>query len=127
MLAWMGLPELSWHLVLLVRRARRCLCLPAHPPAHPPLAQMSLCLYVGNAMKDLVCSPRPLAVAYGRQRLKLLGEGGEEAELNAKVGGAGGRAGKAGGRGPPPTLPTCPRPPPPPAPLRSMACPLPTP
>lgn len=50
---------------------------------------MTLALYVGNAIKDLVCSPRPLGVPYGRQRLRLLGAQGEEAELNAKVGGQG--------------------------------------
>ncbi len=47
--------------------------------------QMTLALYVGNAIKDLVCSPRPLGVPYGKQRLRLLGAQGEEAELNAKV------------------------------------------
>lgn len=48
---------------------------------------MSLCLYVGNAIKDLVCAPRPLQVAYGREKLKLLGGHSTEVEVNAKVGG----------------------------------------
>lgn len=51
--------------------------------------QMSLALYVGNAIKDLVCSPRPLSVSYGRERLKFLGASDEEVELNAKVGSMG--------------------------------------
>ena len=46
---------------------------------------MTLCLYVGNAIKDLVSSPRPLGVAYGREKLKFLGASDEEVELNAKV------------------------------------------
>lgn len=47
--------------------------------------QMTLSLYVGNAIKDLVSSPRPLGVPYGRQRLRFLGGSDEETELNAKV------------------------------------------
>jgi membrane-associated phospholipid phosphatase len=61
-LIWLGLPELGWHLVVL----------------------MSLTLYVGNAMKDLVCAPRPLNVAYGRAKLAFSGIGSGEADLNAK-------------------------------------------
>lgn len=52
---------------------------------HPPLLQMALALYVGNAMKDLLSAPRPLGLPYGRQKLLLLSGGSEEAELNAKV------------------------------------------
>lgn len=50
--------------------------------------QMTLSLFVGNAIKDLVCSPRPLGLAYGRQRLKFLAadSSDEEVQLNAKVG-----------------------------------------
>ncbi|EFN52812.1 hypothetical protein CHLNCDRAFT_138478 [Chlorella variabilis] len=62
MLFWLGLPELGRDLVCL----------------------MALALYVGNAIKDLVCSPRPLSVSYGKQRLKFLGASDEEVELNAK-------------------------------------------
>lgn len=62
-------------------------CLPCPP------VQMTLALYVGNAIKDLVCSPRPLGVSYGKQRLRLLGAQGEEAELNAKVRASGGWVG----------------------------------
>lgn len=58
----MGLPELGWHLIVL----------------------MNLSLYVGNAMKDLVSAPRPLGVSYGAARLAFLGSGTEEATLNAK-------------------------------------------
>lgn len=49
---------------------------------------MTLSLFVGNAIKDLVCSPRPLGLAYGRQRLKFLAadSSDEEVQLNAKVG-----------------------------------------
>ena len=59
---WLGLPELGWHLVVL----------------------MTLTLYVGNAMKDLVSAPRPLGLQYGEARLSFLGKGSEEANLNAK-------------------------------------------
>ncbi|PSC73444.1 lipid phosphate phosphatase delta [Micractinium conductrix] len=61
-LFWLGLPELGRNLVFL----------------------MSLALYVGNAIKDLVCAPRPLGVAYGKQKLQFLGASDEEIELNAK-------------------------------------------
>ncbi|PRW39349.1 lipid phosphate phosphatase delta [Chlorella sorokiniana] len=63
-LFWLGLPELGRDLVLL----------------------MTLSLFVGNAIKDLVCSPRPLGLAYGRQRLKFLAadSSDEEVQLNAK-------------------------------------------
>ena len=54
-------------------------------PSFPVLLQMTLCLYVGNAIKDLVCAPRPLGLSYGAQRLKLLGASDEEVQLNAKV------------------------------------------
>lgn len=60
----------------------------AHPALTSCLAQMTLSLFVGNAIKDLVCSPRPLGLAYGRQRLKFLAadSSDEEVQLNAKVG-----------------------------------------
>lgn len=45
---------------------------------------MSLCVYVGNAIKDLVCAPRPLAVAYAKEKLKFLGGNHTEAKVNAK-------------------------------------------
>lgn len=45
---------------------------------------MTLTLYVGNAMKDLVSAPRPLGVSYGNARLSFLGKGSEEVNLNAK-------------------------------------------
>lgn len=62
-LLWLGLPELGFHLVML----------------------MTLTLYVGNAMKDLVSAPRPLGLQYGGARLKLLGKASKEASLNAQV------------------------------------------
>lgn len=46
---------------------------------------MTLALYVGNALKDLLSAPRPLGLPYGRQKLLLLSGGSEEAELNAKA------------------------------------------
>ena len=46
---------------------------------------MSLCLYVGNAIKDLVCAPRPLQVPYGKEKLKFLGGQSTDAEVNSKV------------------------------------------
>jgi membrane-associated phospholipid phosphatase len=63
---WLGLPELGWRLVLL----------------------MALCLYVGNAMKDLACAPRPRGVAYGATRVRLLGPAGADAVANAAEYGA---------------------------------------
>lgn len=45
---------------------------------------MTLTLYVGNAMKDLVSAPRPISLRYGHQRLAFLGGGSEEAEKNSK-------------------------------------------
>ncbi|KAG7670509.1 hypothetical protein KSW81_003071 [Nannochloris sp. 'desiccata'] len=59
---WLGFPELGWHLVVL----------------------MTLTLYVGNAMKDLVSAPRPLGVSYGKARLSFLAKGSEEQNINAK-------------------------------------------
>jgi hypothetical protein len=47
---------------------------------------MTLTLYVGNAMKDLVCAPRPMGLKHGKARVKALGAGSEEAAQNAKVG-----------------------------------------
>jgi membrane-associated phospholipid phosphatase len=61
-LIWCGLPELGWHLVVL----------------------MTLTLYVGNAIKDLIASPRPLNIKYGRQKIKALGSQGTEHLLNAQ-------------------------------------------
>lgn len=62
---------------------------------------MALCLYVGNAIKDLVCAPRPLQVAYGREKLKFFGGSSREEEANSKVGqGAGGGPGRAASLGP---------------------------
>lgn len=61
-LIWCGLPQLGWHLVLL----------------------MTLTLYVGNALKDLLASPRPLNIKYGRQRIKPLGSDSTEHLLNAQ-------------------------------------------
>lgn len=45
---------------------------------------MTLTLYVGNAMKDLVSAPRPLGVSYGKARLSFLAKGSEEQNINAK-------------------------------------------
>ncbi|KDD74787.1 hypothetical protein H632_c1074p0, partial [Helicosporidium sp. ATCC 50920] len=61
---WAGLPELGMQLVTL----------------------MALSLYVGNAIKDLVCAPRPMALRprRGAPRVRLLGRAFEEAELNAR-------------------------------------------
>lgn len=61
-LFWLGLPELGRDLVFM----------------------MALAVYVGNAIKDLVCAPRPLGLSYGRQRLLFLGGSDEEVEKNAK-------------------------------------------
>ena len=60
-LIWSGFPELGIHLVLL----------------------MAFTLYIGNAMKDLVGSPRPLGCGKGREKLDFLGNGSEETLLNA--------------------------------------------
>lgn len=61
-LLFVGLSELAWHLVAL----------------------MTLTLYVGNSMKDLVCAPRPINVSYGKERLRFLGGTGEEVEKNSQ-------------------------------------------
>lgn len=61
-LMWLGLPELGWHLVIL----------------------MTLSLTVGNAMKDLVSGPRPLGLKHNGYRVKHLGNSSEETEKNAK-------------------------------------------
>lgn len=45
---------------------------------------MSLCMFVGNAMKDLVCSPRPFGTPYGATLVKCLGSAHEEAKKNAQ-------------------------------------------
>jgi hypothetical protein len=70
-LMWSGMGELGFHLVLL----------------------LSLTMYVGNAIKDLVGAPRPLGLQYGKERLKMGRErvkvlstrSVEEVNLNAKV------------------------------------------
>lgn len=59
-LMWCGFPELCWHLVIL----------------------MTLTLYVGNAIKDLIAAPRPMGLKYGKEKLKLIGRGVEN--LNAQ-------------------------------------------
>lgn len=45
---------------------------------------MALALYAGNAMKDLVSSPRPLGLKYGEVRLSHLSTSSEETQKNAK-------------------------------------------
>ena len=52
-----GLPELGWRLVFL----------------------MAGCLYIGNALKDLVCAPRPVGMESGDYRPKLLASNAEAA------------------------------------------------
>lgn len=62
LLAWTGLPELAMNLVIL----------------------MAFTLYIGNASKDLIASPRPIASTKGIKKLAFLGSGSEETTLNAK-------------------------------------------
>ncbi|KFM24438.1 Dihydrosphingosine 1-phosphate phosphatase YSR3 [Auxenochlorella protothecoides] len=45
---------------------------------------MALSMYVGNAMKDLVCGPRPIGLVHRDSTIRFLGKGHEEAEQNAK-------------------------------------------
>lgn len=45
---------------------------------------MAITLYVGNAMKDLVSSPRPLGLRYGNIRLIHISTSSEEAKKNAE-------------------------------------------
>ena len=48
---------------------------------------MAWCQYVGNALKDLICAPRPINVTDGETSVTLLAlPAREETELNAKVG-----------------------------------------
>ena len=47
---------------------------------------MAWCQYVGNALKDLICAPRPIHVqAEGKDVTLLALPTREETELNAKV------------------------------------------
>ena len=55
--AGVGLPQLGWRLVFL----------------------MSACLYIGNALKDLVCAPRPTGMGKGDVRPKLIASNAEAA------------------------------------------------
>lgn len=45
---------------------------------------MALSLYVGNALKDLVCGPRPFQTPFGATQVKCLGSTHEEARKNAQ-------------------------------------------
>lgn len=58
---WLGFPELGWQLVIL----------------------MTVSLYVGNAMKDLVCAPRPLGLKFGRVKVSCLCSSEVETGKNA--------------------------------------------
>ena len=62
-LIWSGEAELGTRLVLL----------------------MGLCLYVGNAMKDLISAPRPFGAAYKGNNVRLIGSSELEANVNAQV------------------------------------------
>ena len=62
-LIWSGEAELGTRLVLL----------------------MGLCLYVGNAMKDLLSAPRPFGAEYKSNKVKLIGPTELEANINAQV------------------------------------------
>lgn len=44
---------------------------------------MAFCLYVGNALKDLCCSPRPAAAPGARGRVRVVGADADEARRNA--------------------------------------------
>ena len=46
----MGLPQLGWRLALL----------------------MAACVYIGNAVKDLICAPRPAGMSNGGTAAKLI-------------------------------------------------------
>lgn len=60
-LFWVGEPQLGHRLVVL----------------------MFLCLYVGNALKDLISAPRPLSVKSGKKRAILLAQSGHDLEAHA--------------------------------------------
>ena len=62
-LIWSGEAELGIRLVLL----------------------MGLCLYVGNAMKDLLSAPRPFGAQYKGNKVKLIGPTKLEANINAQA------------------------------------------
>lgn len=62
-LIWSGEAELGIRLVLL----------------------MGLCLYVGNAMKDLLSAPRPFGAEYKGNKVKLIGPTKLEANINAQA------------------------------------------
>ncbi|KAL0018005.1 hypothetical protein WJX77_009909 [Trebouxia sp. C0004] len=61
-LIWSGEAELGTRLVLL----------------------MGLCLYVGNAMKDLISAPRPFGSEYKGNKVRLIGGSELEANVNAQ-------------------------------------------
>jgi len=46
---------------------------------------MGLCLYVGNAMKDLISAPRPFGSEYKGNKVRLIGGSELEANVNAQV------------------------------------------
>ena len=46
---------------------------------------MGLCLYVGNAMKDLISAPRPFGAEYKGNKVRLIGSSELEANVNAQV------------------------------------------
>ena len=52
-----GLPQLGWRLALL----------------------MAACIYIGNALKDLVCAPRPNGMKHGDVRPQLITSNAEAA------------------------------------------------
>lgn len=52
-----GLPQLGWRLVVL----------------------MAVCIYIGNALKDLVCAPRPNGMGHGDVRPKVIHSNAEAA------------------------------------------------
>lgn len=45
---------------------------------------MGLCLYVGNAMKDLISAPRPFGAEYKGNKVRLIGSSELEANVNAQ-------------------------------------------
>lgn len=46
---------------------------------------MGLCLYVGNAVKDLISAPRPFGAAYKGNTVRLIGISELEANVNSQV------------------------------------------
>lgn len=88
----------NWFLTLLFDLSSRTVSVPFYVTFLPSLIWcgeaelgtrlallMGLCLYVGNAMKDLISAPRPFGAEYKGNKVRLIGSSEPEANVNAQV------------------------------------------